>query len=383
MTVRPVRYRWVDRVSSSGRPYRAVEKVSMPFGLTEAFLKTVVYLYYSDAEAKWGAHRGATAFLAGVPSAVGNAHHPYVVTNAHALDKNGVVIRINKPSGGFDTISVAYDEWIRHPHGDDVAVYPIELNRRDHAVEVIPISWFLPREGHPFRVGDDCLIIGRQINLEGKRSNTPAARFGAISMMNPEPINQDIRHFDQESIAVEARSLGGFSGAPVFAYRTASLSTPTLREDVPQPGSDIPLLNAGDLVHGEWPIVVSPLIEGPLCLLGMNWGHMGSRKAIVGEGSLAKLSKANRELALNSGMLLLVPAWRITELLMTRELVELREKDDAEIAQREAESAAVMDSINESDPATPDMDERFSLHPMSPEQALRRLFGNSSPDEES
>jgi hypothetical protein len=54
------------------------------------------------------------------------------------------------------------------------------------------------------------------VNHEGKQRNLPSARFGNIAQMPGEPIEFD--GLSQESFLVEARSVAGYSGSPVFVY---------------------------------------------------------------------------------------------------------------------------------------------------------------------
>jgi hypothetical protein len=56
--------------------------------------------------------------------------------------------------------------------------------------------------------------------------NIPSVRFGNIAQMPIEPIEQGrvFGKFQQESFLVEARSVSGFSGSPVFLILHASAS---------------------------------------------------------------------------------------------------------------------------------------------------------------
>lgn len=159
-----------------------------------------------------------------------------------------------------------------------------------------------------------------------------------MSLFDAEPVYQSVRGFSQESIAVEARSLGGFSGSPVFVYRSAGMSEPRWRP----PGSD-------QLLHADADVVTTPTIESPLRLLGVNWGHMGSRAAITGEGLERNLNRAEQDLALNSGMLLLVPAWKLAELLDQPELTQMRSVADAAEKAKHPDSTHVSEARTEPD----------------------------------
>lgn len=79
-----------------------------------------------------------------------------------------------------------------------------------------------------FRVGpgDDVFVVGRFINSQGKLRNIPSVRFGNIAQMPLKPIEQGrvFGEFQQESFLVEARSISGFSGSPVFLILLAASS---------------------------------------------------------------------------------------------------------------------------------------------------------------
>ena len=126
-------------------------------------------------------------------------------------------------------------------------------------------------------IGDEVFMIGRFINLQGTKTNRPAARFGSLSVMNTMiPIKKDGVTRRQESYAVEMRSRTGFSGSPVMLYRTKT----TVLMDVPEEAK---------------------AFSG---LLGANWGYI------------------NDELGENTWLNGVVPAWKISELLNTQALTE-------------------------------------------------------------
>src|SRR5208337_5394725 len=66
-------------------------------------------------------------------------------------------------------------------------------------------------------VGDDVFMVGRFINHEGSPTYLPATRFGNISVM-PFPILKSPQK--GPSYCIDMHSRPGFSGSPVFVYRT-------------------------------------------------------------------------------------------------------------------------------------------------------------------
>jgi hypothetical protein len=288
------------------------------------------------------------------------ADHVYLVTNAHVA-ANEPVARFNKRGDGFSILPLGSDAWVYHKDRDDVAIAPIEFDSTQFDYVVIKHTYLITEDqAKTFRlvgVGDEAFFIGRHIGLSGKRRNTPAVRYGAISMMDAEPILQTKRGRYQESLVVEARSLGGYSGSPVYAY-TSSFVGPLK-----------PLFNAPNPPEYEpYDFAVMPTFQAVLCLLGIDWGHMQYPNAVQGPG--LNFSPAEQELALNSGMLLVVPAWKITDILMSTEIVALRKERDAQRLAGEGQEAAAVE-----DDATVENDgDGVSLASLAPEAALRALL---------
>lgn len=112
--------------------------------------------------------------------------------------------------------------------------------------------------------------------------------------------NPDIKQY-VECFLCEVKSIGGFSGSPVFVY----IAPFTARPDTPQQLSSE---------------VLSPW------LLGINWGHRLDKERIRDkDGDLREdESYVNR----NTGIACVAPAWCLTELLDDAELRLHRKQED-------------------------------------------------------
>ena len=66
--------------------------------------------------------------------------------------------------------------------------------------------------------GDDVFFVGRFISQQGQQRNTPTVRQGVISMLPHEKV-PSWEGTPVDSFLVEARSLSGYSGSPVFLNR--------------------------------------------------------------------------------------------------------------------------------------------------------------------
>lgn len=267
--------------------------------IEDYLLDSVIYLYPSVSHARDGERAGGTGFLVGVPS---NRHENlvflYAVTNSHVVgpqEGNSPVIRLNTQDGRTDVIPFTPENWFHHPYRDDVAVCPVDLGPTHHKYSYVPRSMFITEEDITAKqtvVGDDVLFLGRFVTHEGKQRNLPTARFGNIAMLPWEPIRTE-RGINQQSFLVEARSLSGYSGSPVFTW---------------------------DFTFGGG--------AGTRQLLGADCGHLRDFKRVVGKDG--KPLEDEWYVEQNSGMMIVVPAWKLAELLETEELSAMREEEERE-----------------------------------------------------
>lgn len=225
-------------------------------------------------------------------------------------------MRLNSEPAGLSFVETDRDNWSLHDRGDDLAVRPLPQLAPFFKSNWVPEELFLTQKAvgqFDIGPGDDVFLIGRFVNHEGKLQNRPALRFGSISMMPWEPIKQKDTGFEQESFVVEGRATGGYSGAPVFVYKPDFVYAP-------RPGSPM---------------------EGEAWLLGIEWGHLTTRARVEDKGG--KPHPEDLEVETNSGMIGVVPAWKLRELLDQEELVKGREEGEKR-SKEFAEAAAALDA---------------------------------------
>ncbi len=293
--------------------------------IDDNYLDCSIYLYPSVEAAKEGRAAGGTGFLASVPcETIPNATFIYAVTNAHVIRNGSPVIRLNTQAVAVDIAPLRDADWTPHPDGDDLAVTGITgLSVATHKFRTVPISMFLTREvskQYNIGPGEDVFVVGRFVTVEGRQKNTPSARFGHIAMMPGEPIRTDTG-VSQESFVVEAKSISGYSGSPVFV-RILPLS---LRPE------------AEELATRGW-----------TWLLGVDWGHINDpriRDAVRDpKGILVGTVEAN------TGMMAVVPAWRLLDFLMGDKLVMVRRKSEQKIKEKKVTDGSVSsDSMSQED----------------------------------
>ncbi len=272
------------------------------------YLDNIFYIYPTREDAEKGSDVGASGFYVMVESEVirRGQVHIYGVTNAHVIeqieqgaDGDIVYVRTNLKEGGLKIDEVKIAQWERHPDGDDLAVYAwkpeFPLNIRAFDVEDF-ISWDLMQR-HGIGVGDHTTTVGRYNLHPGKLSNRPAARFGRVSMLPHEPVRQSTRNsFEQESFLVETYSINGFSGSPVYL---------TVKADG--------RVNAPE-----------PLQEGRTFLLGVDWGHFDFDGVVRTDPFTGRIHTP-------SGMMCVVPAWKLKDILYSEDFVKKRALIDNKI----------------------------------------------------
>lgn len=186
------------------------------------FLNKVFYLYKSREDADNGVSEGGTGFFVSLENPPGFPHL-YAVTNAHNIEHENLFLRINKSDGGFFVHETGELEWRTPSGGGDIAIYRVGFDVSGLNIHAIPRQKMLTKsmmEENNIGIGDDAFLLGRYIKHSGKSENSPALLFGNIAMFPNEKIRQIGRDNDQESILVDMRTMSGFSGSPVFIYRS-------------------------------------------------------------------------------------------------------------------------------------------------------------------
>lgn len=271
----------------------------------DQFLDCVIYLYPTVDAANAGMAVGGTGFLVGIPYKRAKGYsHRYAVTNSHVIRRGSPIVRLNTRDGKFDVLDIDPQAWIHHPDGDDVAVCPLSLPAEFYRYKMLPADKiFITKEiigQRDIGPGDEAFFVGRFITHEGRQRNLPSARFGNIAMMPDERVRNYRTGLDQESFLVEARSLSGYSGSPVFVYISAFAH---------RPGQATTISSGG---HGPW-------------LLGIDWGHVAGSQPVLERDGETPVQEGWR-VPQNSGMMAVVPAWKLAELLESQELVEMRQQ---------------------------------------------------------
>lgn len=285
-------------------------------GRYQFILNTVVFVYETAEQAAEGRKAGGTGFFVTVPSlkAPETFQHLYVVTNVHVAKGEPRTLRVNTRDGGVDVLTV--HDWVSLPGGPDVAVAPVVIDSKRHAVEALRSDSWLPTKEEFLQLaidaGEDVFMVGRFIDYDGVQTNRPSLRFGHISMKEAN-IKQSATGYIGSSFVVDMHSRSGYSGSPVFVYRT---------------GGSI-FADQGTFLGG------GHLMK----LLGIHWGQFPEQWELSGRGASpessdpaeAKLIIEGQYVSGLSGMTCVVPSWDILNTLADPRLVERRSRVEAEL----------------------------------------------------
>lgn len=291
--------------------------------IPEQFLNCSIYVYKNQADAKSGAISGGSGFLVAVPLIANpEAAQLYAITARHVVSNvPNPVLRLNTLSAGFDILETNLLRWIWRD--DDVAVYPIDLDPNLHKFAAVSLREFVTEEiAGRFFPGDEVFMVGRFVSHEGREQNRPSVRFGNISMMPGDPMQNKFGK-PQESFLIEQRSLPGYSGSPVF-----TLIDPT------SPRPPMWLTPVNHQFRPDW--------HGPF-LLGIDWCHLHNYEKVLNEDQKS-VTKPERWVKSHTGMAGVIPAWRLVALLDADELKAQREAEDHRISAQKVGPSLLADS---------------------------------------
>ena len=245
-----------------------------------------------------------TAFLVGEKLKDTNLSFFFLVTAKHrivavrhkSVDQK-VYVRINVSEGTFAFSETDVEGWVFHPSNSsvDVAILPFAPPSESDYL-VYPLSEAATEDRIPklgIGVGDEVFLVGLFINHTGSKRNIPIVRVGNIAGMPEEPVQTQQGLMD--AYLIEAISIGGFSGSPVFVH----LPPVRFRE------GKVKLLQ-GDYMY----------------LLGLMHGHW---ILPIPDTDMIGQDASNRE-AVNTGIAIVTPVSKILEVINHPKLVEAKRR---------------------------------------------------------
>jgi hypothetical protein len=295
--------------------------------LQDLFLNSSVYLYPTEEQARDGRGSGGTGFITTITGKppLSQSFHAYIVTAKHVLSDLGeIFIRVNRrPWLGKPVIFRTKErEWV--PHRDaDVAVVQVALNPVELHIAHVTEELYVTREmmawpddddydPDKLGIGDDCYFFGRFMGHPGIEKNLPMLRFGNLAMMPREPV------YGEEAFLVEFKSMPGFSGSPVFIYRTGTI---------------------------DFWNTYKPAEPNELRFLGVDFCHLPEIAEVGTLNDEGKFVGKKVWVKHSAGIMGVVPAWKLRELLMTEERLVKRRKEVEDAALEERRVQAAKDSV--------------------------------------
>jgi hypothetical protein len=243
-----------------------------------------------------GMKLAGTAFFVGYPLGGSELNSVYIITAKHVIDgiskksiDQKVHLRMNLKAGGVSFLGTPIKNWMFHPRESNVDVAVLNLAPSTDVVEYRAIPYAMAAteavvQKEEIGVGDDVFLTGLFVTHCGSKRNIPIVRVGNIASMPEEKVHtQDLGDID--AYLIEARSIGGLSGSPVFAYLGAMRRI----------GSSIKMGRQGPLFY--W--------------IGLMHGHFDlSRYEMdeLGEDSMTNLK-------INMGIAVVIPVWKILEVI--------------------------------------------------------------------
>lgn len=185
--------------------------------------KCVVFLARLDKD---GERLTGTAFLLDEYIGECNARLTYLVTARHVIERiqqtgrgNACLVRLNLKGRGAQSLPMDLSHWIFHDDSRvDLAIAPINWGDADEHLS-IPVGMIatpeIVQQVHSLRPGALLYFPGLFYRHAGDSQIIPIMRLGSIAAMPSEPIRLTGRA-PIEGYLIEARSIGGLSGSPVF-----------------------------------------------------------------------------------------------------------------------------------------------------------------------
>jgi hypothetical protein len=250
---------------------------------------------------------GGTGFFVRVLSeADPDVWYGYFVTAKHCVVKaqqyGDLHILLNARSGGFVRVPIGTPWIFPEDPSVDLAIIPFAPQPNVVDFKYVESTMLASDEmltRHSIGIGDDLVICGLFTKHHGKTKNLPIVRFGNIAAMPFELLPDSNTVLGYHAYLIEARSIGGLSGSPVFAYLGPSR-----------------VVN-NTLTLDQFTIILLGVIRG-------HWDHEESGVDFV----------KNELKNVNMGIAIATPAQEIRKILFSEEWVNKRRLADVEAAKK-------------------------------------------------
>jgi hypothetical protein len=291
--------------------------------IPDEYLKCVAFVGETNSSDPTGVNGDlhATGFLVSLPCQrpeLAGQQLVYFVTAKHVandLSGRNIYFLVNTREGttaaipGVLSPRYGHATWWLHPSDKtaDVAVTQVGItpNLDIKTIEIDRLGTSERLKKFEIGVGDEVFFMGLFTPASNNSRVLPIVRHGSLAMMPSEQIQTEIGFADV--YLIEARSIGGISGSPVFVRPTVSVGLPAnpFGHACSMGVGNIPTLLG--LAHGHWDI--------------KDWKLNDTRIEPVQSGGV------------NIGIAIVVPAIKIYETLYQSELVAERQVLEQKICQ--------------------------------------------------
>ena len=237
-----------------------------PMRVPDSIRKIVGFAAYESGS---GPRLCGTVFVVGLPLTPDRSAR-FAVTAAHILDEVArrsvdakLHLRFGRRGGEFVWVETNLIDWLRHPHDTAVDCAAIQLPLPETA-DVNPYrfaggdeDWLSEETARRLGVGvgDEVFFPGLFTEHAGNDQNRPIIRTGSIAAMPTPMVAGGIG--PMTAYLVEARSIGGLSGSPVFVQVPHRVTWKTdSSED--EPHRVLPFNFFMGLMHGHWDVRPMP-----------------------------------------------------------------------------------------------------------------------------
>lgn len=265
--------------------------------ISDEFRRCVVFLGYRMADGQF--RLAGSAFFFGRQTSATQADNVFLITARHVVDgirKKGLVevyVRANTKAGGTVWAKTQLSDWRFHPTDQsvDVAVLLTGVSPDwDHLVAPdVMCATDEAMAANEVALGDEVFVVGLFRHHHGASKNIPIVRVGNLAALAEEKVvTRDFGPMD--AYLVEARSIGGLSGSPVF------LNLGVVR------------YVGNQVKHAE---------KGPIhLLLGLIHGHFDTRTVEIDDAAVDTQDEITVE-RVNTGIAIVAPIQKVLEVVKT------------------------------------------------------------------
>lgn len=287
----------------------------------DEILKCVTFLGYKDQRGDFTLAGSGFWVTRGGPSDVPHMNRlAYFATAAHVIEKvtqtsadKRVWLRVNTKDSRYKWYETPEVCWKQHPCDStvDLAILKIGIDDSfDHVAwplerSVVKDSLDTPESGdRKVELGDELCIAGLFYLHKGEKRNIPIVRVGNVSGLRIEPVLNKAG-IPMDVYLVEAQSMGGLSGSPVF------IDIATAKRVLPPSSGHM----AAAYLQNSF---------SRFKLFGVIHGHFGAEASVD-----AIADDGNEKLPINLGIAMVIPAEKIGEVLTQFDDEEKREASEA------------------------------------------------------